>query len=99
MKLLLEVGVVGFAREESVSKGGLQRLERRRPGLEGLEQLPYLKSEGGVVAAVAIEGMLGADGAALEEHPDGVEMTGEAGVVEGDGVPLVAGVDVDAGLQ
>lgn len=51
------------------------------------------------MAAVAIEGMLGADGAALEEHPDGVEMTGEAGVVEGDGVPLVAGVDVDAGLQ
>lgn len=71
-------------------------MERRRAGLKGLEQLAHFEIEGGVVAAVAVEGMLGADGSALEEHPGGIEMAGEASVVEGDGIPLVAGADVDA---
>lgn len=95
----LEEGVVGFAGEESIAEGGLQGLKRRRAGLEGLEQFTDLEIEGGVVAAVAVEGVLGADGADLEEHPGGVEMAGEAGVVEGDGVPLVASIDVEAGVE
>lgn len=51
------------------------------------------------MAAIAVEGVLGANSAVGEQHPGGVEVSGEAGVVEGDGVPLVTRVDVDAGLE
>lgn len=51
------------------------------------------------MAAIAVESALGADGAGLKEHAGSLDVAGEAGVVEGDGVPLVPGVDVDAGLQ
>lgn len=74
-------------------------MEGRGASLEGLEQFADLEIESGVVAAVAVKGVLVADGAALEQHTGGVEMAGEAGVVDGDGVPLVAGVDVDARVQ
>ena len=95
----VRVGAVGGGGEEGVAEGGLQGEQGRGAGLEGLEELADLEVEGGVVAAVAVEGVLGADGAALEEHAGGVEVAGEAGVVEGNGVPLVAGVDVHPRLQ
>lgn len=99
VELVIQIGAIGFAGQESVSQGGLQGLERRGSSLEGLKQFADLEIEGSVVAAVAIKGMLGADGAALEQHTGGVKMAGEAGVVDGDGVPLVPGVDVDTGVQ
>lgn len=51
------------------------------------------------MAAVAVERVLGANRAALEQHPRGVQVARQARVVKGHGVPLVAGVDVDAGLD
>lgn len=51
------------------------------------------------MAAVAVEGALGADGPGLEQHPGGVGVAGEAGVVERDGVPAVALVDVGAAAE
>lgn len=51
------------------------------------------------MTAVAVESVLGANGAVLEEQASGVEAAGEAGVVESDGVPAVASVDVDSGLE
>lgn len=51
------------------------------------------------MAAVAVKGALGADGAGLEQHPRGVSVAGEASVVERDGVPAVARVDVGAALE
>lgn len=48
------------------------------------------------MAPVPVEGPLGAYRPGLEEHPRGVDVSREAGVVEGDGVPAVPGVDVDA---
>ena len=47
------------------------------------------------MAAVTVEGVFGEDGAGFEEEAGGVKVAGEVGVVEGDGVSLVAGVDVD----
>ena len=96
----LKVSLISMRGKEGIPKGRLKRAEGRRTGLEGLEELSDLQIEGGVVAAVAVEGVFGADGAGLEEEAGGVEVAGEAGVVEGDGVPMVAGVDVDgAGVE
>ena len=51
------------------------------------------------MTTVAVESMLGANGAVFEKQPSGVEASGEAGVVESNGVPTVASVDVDSGLE
>ena len=96
---LEEGGAVGGAGEERRPERGGQRRERRRPGLERLEQPAEAQVERGVVAAVAVEGALGADGAGLEQHPRGLGVAREAGVVERDGVPAVARVDIGAGLE
>lgn len=91
--------VVGGAGEEGVTQGGLQGVQGRRASLEGLEEFADLEVECGVVAAVAVEGVFGADGATLKEHACGVEVAGEAGVVECHRVPLVARVHVHPRLQ
>lgn len=91
---LVEEGPIGPAGQESVPESGLQGAQRRGPGLEGLQELADLQIEGGVVAAVAVEGVLGADGAALEEHAGGVEVARQARVVERHRVPLVTRVHV-----
>jgi hypothetical protein len=51
------------------------------------------------VAPVAVEGALGADGASLQQHPRGLHVASEAGVVERYGVPAVTLVDVGARLE
>lgn len=97
---LLDVGAkISGAGEERVPKCCGQRGERRRSGLEGLEEAPHAEVERGVVAAVPIEGALGADGAGLEKHASRLDVAGEARIVERDGVPGVAGVHVHAGVQ
>lgn len=94
-----EGGAVGGAGEERRPERGRERRKRRRPGLERLEQPAEAKVERGVVAPVAIEGALGADGAGLEQHPRGLGVACEASVVECDGIPAVARVDISAGLE
>lgn len=91
--------MIGGAGEESVAEGGGERGEGRRAGLVELEELANGEVEGGIVAAVAVEGVLGADGAAVEEEAGSGEVAGEAGVVQGGGVPGVAAVDVGAGVD
>ncbi|GER54073.1 FAD-binding Berberine family protein [Striga asiatica] len=93
------IGPIGFAGQEGVSEGGLQWLERGGPGLEGLEQFADLEIESGVVAAIAIEGVLGADGTALEQHTRDFEMAGKAGIVERHRVPLIPCIHVHTALQ
>lgn len=51
------------------------------------------------MATVAVEGALGADGTGLEQHPRGLGVSRQAGVIERDRVPAVASVDVGAGLE
>lgn len=51
------------------------------------------------MATVAVEGALGADGAGLEQHPRGLGVSRQAGVIERDGVPTVTRVDVGAGVE
>lgn len=51
------------------------------------------------MTTVTVEGMFGADSTAFEKHTSGVEVTGETSIVECDGVPLVAGVDVNAAFE
>lgn len=96
---LLQERSIGLAIQERLPQIPLQRPERRRPRLECLQQLPHLQVERRVVAPVAVERVLGADRATLEQHPRGVQVAREARVVKGHGVPRVAGVDVDAGLE
>nr|GLL41521.1 hypothetical protein Itr_chr12CG10580 [Ipomoea trifida] len=54
------------------NQSGLQGSERGRASLEGLEKLADLEIEGGVVATIAVKGVLGANGAAFKEHPGGI---------------------------
>lgn len=82
--------------QESVTEGSLQRVQRWRSSLESLEEFSDLQIERSIVTTIAVEGMFGADSAAFEEHTSGVEVTGEAGIVKGDRIPLVTGVNVDA---
>jgi hypothetical protein len=58
------------------------------------EDCPYAQVERRAVAPLAFEGAHVADGARLEQQPHGVGLAGEAGVVERDGVPAVARVQV-----
>lgn len=96
---LEEGSAVAGTREERGSESSGQWRERRRPGLERLEEPAEAQIEGGVVAPVAVKGALRTDGTGLEQHSRGLDVAGEAGVVERDGVPAVAGVDVGAGLE
>ncbi|KAK4838801.1 hypothetical protein QYF36_016511 [Acer negundo] len=69
--------------------------ERQCPSFKGLQKLPDLQIKGGVLAPVAVEGVLRANRAALEQHFGGVNLTAKVGVVERDRVPIVTSVDVN----
>lgn len=100
LALLKERRPIRRAAQEGIPERPRQRPERRRPRLERLQQPPNPEIKRSVVAAVTIECSLGADGTGLEEHAGGIDVAGEAGIVKGDGVPPVAGVDVDkAGVE
>jgi hypothetical protein len=90
---------VDFAAEEDIAEGALEGRQGRGAGLKGLEEPPDLEIERRIVATIPIEGVLGTDCPALQEHPGCVQVAGEAGVVESHGVPRVPRIDVDAQFQ
>uniref|UniRef100_A0A7C8Z2F4 Uncharacterized protein n=1 Tax=Opuntia streptacantha TaxID=393608 RepID=A0A7C8Z2F4_OPUST len=96
---LFQVDTVRLTPEEGLPQSGLQWGKRGRTGLKCLEELPDLQIKRSIVAAVTVEGMLRANGTALEQHSGSVKVTSQASIVEGDRVPLVSSVDVDTGFQ
>ena len=78
---LLQVNLVRLTPEEGLPQSRLKWGKRGRAGLKCLEELPHLQIKRSIVAAVTIEGMLRADGTALEQHSGSVKVTSQASVI------------------